>query len=182
VSVRRGPDPLLLATALLALLFLVTDRGAVAQARAELAGYRAKGFDLLQTRRTADLEPAIARFQQALAADPEQPTANLRLGLIRLARGEVEAAIPLLESATRSRPGLQAARQGLGEATLAAGRLDEAAALWAGVDEAATKLRQLISRYKAAGDGARAAHAERVLETVTRPPGARRDVSSESLP
>jgi len=46
------------------------------------------------------------------------------------------------------------------------GRLDQAAGLWVGVDEASFKLRQVLARYHAAGDKEGVARAEKVLEQV----------------
>jgi O-antigen ligase len=142
------------------------NRGALEQARVELVGYLEEGFDLVQVRAGADYGRAVGHFERALALDPEQPTANLRLGLIRLGRGEDEAAIPLLERAYERRPGLQAAQQALAEAYLAVGRLEESAVLWAGVDEAETKLKQTRGRYQARGDRTRSADAAWILEQV----------------
>ncbi|MBM4429381.1 MAG: tetratricopeptide repeat protein, partial [Chloroflexi bacterium] len=140
--------------------------GAVTQAQAELAGYRTKTWSLEQARRTGDQSLAVAWFQRALGQDAWQPTANLRLGLLYLGRGEYEAALPLLERAYELRPDLQAAQQALAEVYLAVGRLDESAALWAGVDDALIKLQQTMARYRRSGDAMRAADAGRVLEIV----------------
>jgi tetratricopeptide (TPR) repeat protein len=142
------------------------DLGAVAQAHVELAGYLDEGWSLEEARASGDLGRATAYFERALALDPAQPTANLRLGLIHLGRGEYGAAIPLLEEAFRRRPGLQAARQALAEAYLAAGRLEESASLWVGVDEAAAKLQWLARQAKQAGDEARLADVEWVVERL----------------
>lgn len=142
------------------------DLGAVAQARVELAGYLDEDWNLYRVQAAADLGRSINHFERALALDPDQPTANLRLGLIWLRRGEYEAAIPLLEHAYQLRPRLQAARQALGEAYLAVGRLEEAVVLWAGVDEAGTKLQQISSGYRSRGDEVRAADAAWVAERV----------------
>jgi len=72
----------------------------------------------------------------------------------------------LLERAYELRPDLQAAQQALAEVYLAVGRLDESAALWAGVDDALIKLQQTMARYRRSGDAMRAADAGRVLEIV----------------
>lgn len=56
--------------------------------------------------------------------------------------------------------------QALGEAYPAAGWLEEAATLWAGVDEADNKLRQLSSGYQALGDKGRAVDTTWLAERV----------------
>lgn len=142
------------------------DLGAVNQAKAELAGYLEKGFDLYQARQEGGSSQATNHLEQALVLEPAQPAANLRLGLTWLGQGQYEAAIPLLEWAFQAQPGRQAARQALAEAYLAVGRLEESAALWDGVDEAEAKLKQLCRGYGARGDEARAANTTWVAERV----------------
>jgi len=141
--------------------------GAVAQARVELAGYLDEGWSLSRVRAEADRSRAASHFEQALAIDPDQPTANLRLGLIWLGQGDHAGAIPLLERAYERLPQRQAARQALAEAYLLAGRLEESAVLWAGVDDAEFKLRRMAGRYQSIGEEELAADAEWLLQQVS---------------
>jgi tetratricopeptide (TPR) repeat protein len=106
--------------------------GAVAQARVELPRWPEQSS--LAIRRQADLAPAERYYAQALADNPQDAVANERLGEIELARGDYLPAIQHLAAAHQADPGSYAARYSLGYAYVGAGRLAEAAAVLAGLD------------------------------------------------
>lgn len=145
-SVRGVRSPALLWTAaglaLLAaiLLFLPATRaawqanlGAVEQTRIELSRYHwpnPRFIDQVRRDSAADLAPAIAHYQAALALNPGQAAANRRLGQIELSLGDYEAARRHLQAAYRTASGQQATRASLGESYAIAGASDEAVKLW----------------------------------------------------
>ncbi len=94
--------------------------GAVRQAQAEL-GKPASAPPV-----TAALQSARARFNRALAVDPRNPTANMRLALMDMDAGRFDAAAghaALAWNADRNNP---AARKALGLASVWVGDLDRA--------------------------------------------------------
>lgn len=112
---------------------LQTNLGAVAQTRAELGVYTWPEWpiqDALRRSPQVDLAPAIARYQAALAIDPQQPSANRRLGQIEMSQGLYDAARRRLETAYRGAPERQVNRYLLGESYAIAGQVAEAANLW----------------------------------------------------
>jgi putative inorganic carbon (HCO3(-)) transporter len=115
----------------------LANMGAVAQTRAELSHYHWPEVpvqDALRRSLDVDLEPAIARYRAALALEPANATANRRLGQIELSRGEREVAREHLERAYRAAPEQTASRFLLGESLAIEGQIEEAAALWEGVE------------------------------------------------
>jgi uncharacterized protein HemY len=72
-----------------------------------------------------------------LALDPENVTANRRLGQIALSRGDLAAAERLLAEAYRIAPHERATRLLLGEVLALKGETRQAADLWRTVDMAA---------------------------------------------
>jgi tetratricopeptide (TPR) repeat protein len=113
------------------------DLGAVAQTRAELAVYRWPEWpiqDALRRSPEVNLAPAIVRFRASLALDPNNVTANRRLGQIELSRSEYDPAQSHLEAAYAAAPGQRATRQLLGEAYAIAGEVARAADIWRTVD------------------------------------------------
>jgi tetratricopeptide (TPR) repeat protein len=112
--------------------------GAVTMARIELANWPSNQWDTGSN--VAALEPAERLFNQALAANPGQPTAHHRLGLIAMLRRDYVTAIEQLEVANRADPGHTGIRKALGYSYAWVGRLDEAKVLLVNVPEAAQEL------------------------------------------
>jgi tetratricopeptide (TPR) repeat protein len=111
--------------------------GAVSQTAAELSLYAWPEWpiqDALRRSPAVDLAPAVERYALALALDPNNVTAQRRLGQIALSRGDYEAARTHLEEAYGRAPDQRATRLLLGEVYALTGRVEEAAALWRGVD------------------------------------------------
>ena len=107
--------------------------GAILQTQAELGVFRRPEWsiqDQLRRGGVVDLEPAIRRYQAALALDPHDVTAHRRLGQIELSRGDTARALSHLESATEAAPGDRAARRLLAEAYAITGKRTEAISLW----------------------------------------------------
>jgi hypothetical protein len=156
----------LFATLLLLLLLLPPARaafqanlGALAQTRAELSVYHWPEWpiqDALRRSPTVELGPAIARYRAALALNPENATANRRLGQIELSRGEYETARAHLEAAYVVAPEQRATRQMLGEARAITGDLREASSLWEGLDLSAGQVPARVWWYEHLGEEANA--------------------------
>ncbi len=107
--------------------------GALSQTRAELSVYRWPAWpiqDELRRSPAVDLGPAIAHYEQALALDPGNATANRRLGQIALARGDYASAGAYLAAAYRNDYANRPTRQMYGEWLAIDGQADAAAALW----------------------------------------------------
>lgn len=127
--------------------------GSLDQTRQELSVYTWPEWPVQdEVRRTVDLTKATAWYEKALAYDPNNPTANRRLGMIALSRGDYTAALKYLEVAYKGTPGDNATRQLLGEAYIANGRLDEGAALWSGVNNGQSQLVLRAFWYEHIGD------------------------------
>lgn len=112
---------------------LQTNLGAVAQTRAELSIYTWPEWpiqDALRRSPQVDLAPAIVRYQAALAIDPQQPSANRRLGQIEMSQGRYNVAHQRLQTAYQRAPRRQANRYLLGESYAIAGQAAEATDLW----------------------------------------------------
>ena len=82
-------------------------------------------------RREIDLSSPIANYEQALALNSNNATANRRLGQIELSLGDYEEALSHLLAAYEMTPWDNATRQLLGEAYIVNGQVDDGAALWA---------------------------------------------------
>ena len=133
--------------------------GALAQTRAELSRYRWPEWpiqDALRRSPEVDLEPAIARYEAALALDPDNVTANRRLGQIELSRGQYGAATDHLENALAAAPWQRATRQLLGESYAINGQTELAAKLWRTMDLAQGQLAARLWWYEHIGDAERA--------------------------
>ena len=132
---------------------LYSNLGAVHQSQAELGLYTWPEWPVQDAvRRAVDLSRPVAEFEQALALDPGNATANRRLGMIELSLGEYEEALRHLEAAYAAEPTSGTTRQLLGEALIANGRLDEGRAMWAGVRNSEGQLILRISWYDFIGD------------------------------
>lgn len=141
--------------------------GSVAQTRIELAAYAFPDRLVEYTRKSADLSEAESFFNQALAFDRGNVTANQRLGALALARAQYNAAQGYLEPAYARDPGNVVTWQLLGDAYLAQGRMDEAYAFWSRVDGAASKLDIEASvRYDPIGDRERAARTRTLAQRL----------------
>lgn len=116
-----------------------SNLGAVAQARAELGLYRS-GDRISEIRRRVDLGEAEANFRRALAIEMTNPTANRRLGLIYLARGDFDSAANLLREAFQVQPDHRAGRKALGYALAWRGEVKDAAVLLESIPEARQEL------------------------------------------
>ena len=87
--------------------------GALSQTRAELAAFhwpQTPLQDVLRRPGGVALAPAEGRFGAALALDPDNVTANRRLGQIALANEDFTTARSYLERAYRAAPGQRATR------------------------------------------------------------------------
>jgi tetratricopeptide (TPR) repeat protein len=81
---------------------LVANLGAVEQGRAELSLYSWPEWRLQdEVRRAAGPGPAVARYEQALALDADDFSANRRMGQIALSLGDYEAALAYLAAGLR---------------------------------------------------------------------------------
>jgi O-antigen ligase len=107
--------------------------GAVLQTRAELSVYHWPETpiqDALRQSDGVDLVSAVQQYQEALALDPADVTANRRLGQIELARGEYVTACQHLGAAYAGARQQRASAQLLGECYAFADQPMEAKALW----------------------------------------------------
>jgi hypothetical protein len=117
--------------------------GAVAQSRAELAVYHWPAWNMQDAVRRSpvvDLTPAIAHYEAALALDPDNATANRRLGQIELSREQYAPARQHLGRAYQSMPWQRATRQMLGESYAVEGNIAQAAELWRSIATAQGQL------------------------------------------
>jgi predicted Zn-dependent protease len=112
----------------------------------------------------AHLGRPLAEFERALAFDPANATANRRLGMIELARGEYEEALRHLEAAYAAEPTSSTTQQLYGEALIVNGRVEEGRAVWAGVNDDQNQLAARVFWYQHIGDEQRAAWMEAAAE------------------
>lgn len=144
--------------------------GAIAQARVELNAYDQHHFDnptMDQVRRQEDLSAAIAHFERALAADSGALTARQRLAAIDLARGDYAAALDLLQGVWDAGHRDAVTRLLYGDALVAHGRVDEAAAVVRGIEFAQSRLLgQAWARYSLSGDKLREAYARQAAAAL----------------
>ncbi len=142
----------------------LANLGAVEQGRAELAVYDWPEWRLQdEVRRQIDLGPALARYEQALAIDEGNFSANRRMGQIALSLGEYEDALGYLQRAHAAVPWDSATRQHYGEALIANGRVAEGAALWATVNNGQDQLAARLFWYDYIGDEERLAAIRQAL-------------------
>jgi tetratricopeptide (TPR) repeat protein len=114
---------------------------AVRQSQAELGIYEWPEWRLQdEVRRAVDLSPSIAGYEQALALNPRNPSANRRLGQIELSLGEYEEALAHLETAYAGESWSSTTRQLLGEALIVNGQVDAGRALWQDVNNGQNQL------------------------------------------
>lgn len=144
---------------------LQANLGAVAQSQAELRAYDPNQFDrptLDEVRQTVDLAAAEAHFSDALASNPANLTARLRLAQIAMSLGRYDEALDQAEAAWQAGHRDALTRMTLSDALVARGRVDEAAKLVAGIEQAEARLSyQGWYRYWHAEDYPRAIQAYR---------------------
>lgn len=116
------------------------NQGATRQAQIELPQYHFSDHILRVVRANADETPAFDLFQKALVRDPNNRTANLRMGLIELDQQKFDAAVQHLEAAYHADPTNRASVKALGYAYVWTGKLDQAVRLLRGINEASIEL------------------------------------------
>ncbi|MBI5302413.1 MAG: O-antigen ligase family protein [Chloroflexi bacterium] len=132
--------------------------GALAQTRAELAVYEWPRYsfqDQLRRNGIVNLNPAIAHYQNALALDPTNATAQRRLGQIALSLGQYDAARRHFEIAYTRAPHHIATRLLLGELDALDSKPEHAVAWWRAIDMNAEPLQTRLWWYEFIGDQAR---------------------------
>lgn len=102
--------------------------------------------DLLQLHRNGRLDEAENGYRQLLAESPDDAEVLHLLGILRGQRGDVPAAMKLVERASELDPDNAASRHTLGEMYLSEGRLDDA-------QQAYDQARQMNPNLAAAHDG-----------------------------
>lgn len=108
--------------------------GAVAMARTELAGWPTRQWD--DGRNAAALLPAESLFRKAIQFEPDNRTAQYRLGLAAMLRREYETAVTHLETAHTLAPEHRGIVKTLGYSYVWAGDLEKAAVLLENIPEA----------------------------------------------
>lgn len=142
----------------MSLSVLLSNLGAVHQSQEELSRYSWPEWSIQDAvRRKVDLSKPVSDFEGALALNPDNATANRRLGMIELSLGQYEDALAHLEAAYRAEPNVLTTRQLLGEALIVNGRLEEGQALWSGVSNEQRQLELRVDWYRQVGDAQRAA-------------------------
>jgi tetratricopeptide (TPR) repeat protein len=143
--------------------------GALSQTRAELAVYHWPEWgsqDELRRSGRIDLKPAIELYEQALAFDKTNATANRRMGQIEFALGEYDAACGNIQIAYKVAPYQRATRQFLGECYAITGQIDRAAELWRSIDLGQGQLTVRWASYASLNDKERAARIEQATRHV----------------
>ena len=98
----------------------------------------------------------MSEFEQALAWNPRNATANRRLGMIELSLGQYEDALAHLEAAYAAEPNVTTTRQLLGEALIVNGRIEEGQALWSDANKEQGQLDARVYWYQHIGETERA--------------------------
>jgi O-antigen ligase len=143
-------------SSLLSLIY--SNLGAVHQSQAELAVYSWPEWPIQDAvRREIELDQSMAEFERALELQPYNITANRRLGMIEISRGDYEDALGHLEAAHDAEPWNEINRRLLGEALIINGQVQEGAALWATVSNEQRQLEARAYWYQYIGDAERAA-------------------------
>jgi len=112
--------------------------GAVQMAKVELAGFPTGKWT--EPSILPKLEQANVSFQSALEADPTNRTANHRLGLIAMLRGDFSSAILHLEKAHRGAPNHRGIIKALGYSYAWSGNIEEASLFLGKIPEARHEL------------------------------------------
>jgi cytochrome c-type biogenesis protein CcmH/NrfG len=96
--------------------------------------------DVLRQNSQGETAAVMGIYQQALAIDPGNATAQWRLGQINLAQGQNAEACLHLASAYAVAPEQRATRQLLGECSALSGQLVQAVELWRTIDTSQSQL------------------------------------------
>jgi O-antigen ligase len=158
----RGPLPLAALGLLLLIMaaifwkpvasMAISNLAAVRQSRAELSRYNWPEWPIQDAlRRELDLADVVAGYQSALALNPDNASANRRLGQIELSLGDYEAALEHLGQAHALSAWDNATRQLYGEALLLNGQVERGLSLLAGVNNAQNQLGARAYWYQASG-------------------------------
>jgi cytochrome c-type biogenesis protein CcmH/NrfG len=140
--------------------------GSVYQSQAELSVYSWPEWPLQdEVRRQVDMSRSVSEFEKALALDPQNATANRRLGMIELSLGEYQDALVHLKAAYAAEPHVATTRQLLGEALIVNGYVEEGQALWSDVNTEQGQLDARIFWYQYIGDAERAAWIEQAAKS-----------------
>jgi O-antigen ligase len=115
-----------------------SNQGSIAMAKAELAGFPTNQWETKSI--LPALAPAEIDFLQSLKYNPNNRTANHRLGLIAMLREDLPSAIAYLEAAYRADPGHRGVMKSLGYAYTWSGQYDKALALLQQIPEARQEL------------------------------------------
>ena len=144
--------------------YAYSNLAAVQQSRSELSLYRWPDWPIQDAvRREIDLSRPIANYEKALTLNPNNATANRRLGQIELSIGDYEDALAHLLASYERAPWDNATRQLLGEAYIVNGQAAEGAALWAGVNNTEDQLQIRAFWYEYIGDSERLAAIQAAL-------------------
>lgn len=126
---------------------------AVQQSKAELSQYTWPEWPIQDAlRRNLDLGESLDYYARALALNPQNASANRRLGQIQLSLGNYEQALVHLQMANAVTPWDNATRQFLGEAYIVNGQPDEGVALWRTVTNSQNQLDIRAYWYGSIGD------------------------------
>lgn len=142
------------------------NQGANKQAQIELPNYHFPDHILRIVRQSADETPALDLFQQALVRDPNNRTANLRMGLIELDQQKFDEAAQHLETAYRADPTNRASTKALGYAYVWTGKLDQAVKLLRDIDEAPTELQTAAGVWQHSNKPQLAQNANMVIQKL----------------
>jgi len=123
--------------------------GAVQMSQAELKNFPANQWATSEI--VSTLEPAESTLQAALQYDPQNQTANYRLGLISMLRGNYEFAAANLETAHQGAPNHRGITKNLGFAYVWLGELDKAQALLGRIPEAQDEMEIYIWWWETQG-------------------------------
>lgn len=148
----------------------MSNLAAVNQSKQELAVYQWPEWKIQDAARLSiELDRVIANYQRALDLNPNNASANRRLGQIELSYGEYESARKHLEVAYRQNPHDNATRQLLGEAYISTGNLQHGANLWRSVNNGQDQLSLRYFWYGHIGDFERQAAIRSVIEMTGQP-------------
>jgi len=133
-----------------------SNLAAVRQSKAELSHYQWPDNPIQDAvRREVDMNSTIAGYEKALSLDPNNASANRRLGQLQLSLGKYEDALTYLLLAYQRAPWDNATRQLVGEALILNGRLDEGVKLWSTVNVEQNQLNLRRYWYQYLGDEVR---------------------------
>ena len=121
------------------------DLGALQMARVDLAGFPTGEW--VESQDTSALAPAVTLFQQSLAYEPDNRTANYRLGLVALRERDFPSAIEYLEKAYQPGgllPDHRGVLKNLAYAYVWAGRIDTAIPMMKEIPEAEKELNNYV--------------------------------------